>query len=75
MAVLCLAKKRVSIHRPSDRNKRLFFFLASNFLDLGMKYKTQDRKKIESEIKQKRKNEEEEEECSLEEWGGALCDG
>jgi hypothetical protein len=45
VAVLCLEKKRVSIHRPSDRNKRLFFFLASNFLDLGMKYKTQDRKK------------------------------
>lgn len=26
VAVLCLEKKRVSIHRPSDRNKRLFFF-------------------------------------------------
>jgi hypothetical protein len=53
---------------------RDFFFLASNFLDLGMKYKMQERKKKESEIKQKRKNEEKEE-CSLEEWGGALCDG
>lgn len=65
---------RYIVRRIGTRD--FFFFLASYFLDLGMKYKTQDRrKKKESEIKQKRKNEEEEKECSLEEWGGALCDG